>query len=348
MIKVFYGQDGGYTLHYANKELKKKLPPEEYQEIIRFDGYKDLIQSVIEDCSSISLFGSKKTVVMTNCYFLSNSTSKKSTFTDSQQGNFKSLISYLNEPNEDCDLYLIIDGSIKKTGDIYEAISEGEHVYLEEAVIPNDSDYEMLANKIAKEEGKEIDKEAILTLISRSRTIPSATGFGQKGIDYLTFMNSLEKLLTYHKHVMVDDVRKLVYRPLDDNIFEIINRLMNKDVKGALFVYHDLRNLGVDPLGMLPAFASKFRDYALIKYLIETSYSNNDIAEILSKIQGRNVKPGSIYYRKKELEMISFKSLLRILSDLSTMEMNIKSYQDDSDILMELFISTFKSKYLRY
>lgn len=347
MIKIFYGSDSGYTAHKAEKFLKKELSKEQYDEIIRFDGYKDLTQSVVEDCSSISLFGDRKTVLFSNCYFLSSSGGRKAPFSDSQQGNYRDLIEYFKAPNQDSDLYMVVDGSLRKSGPLYEALQEGEDIYLESCELPSDEEYQMLASKIAKEQKKDFDADAIKMLISRSRSIPSMTGYGAKGVDYLTFMNSLEKLLTYTDHVTVEDVKELVYRPLEDNVFEIISCLMKKDTAMALYVYQDLRGLSTDPLGILPAFASKFRDYAMVKYLIEIGNDNNQIASELSRIQGRTVKPGSIYYRRKELSVLSYRNCLRILEELSYIEMRIKRYQDDGDVLLKVFLSLFVKKYLR-
>lgn len=348
MIKIFFGPDSGYTLHSVEKKLKKSLSKEEYEEIIRFDGYKDLTQSVVEDASSISLFGDKKNILFTNCYFLSSQTNRKSPFTDAQQGDYKALIEYFSAPSADTDFYLVVDGNLKKSGPLYETLQDSAEVFLEECSLPSDDDYQMLASKMAKDDGKEIDSDAIKILISRCRTTPSSSGFGMKSVDYLTFVNSMDKLLTYTKHITSESVKELIYRPLEDNVFEIISKLMNKDTQGALYTYQDLRKNGIDVLGMLPAFASKFRDYAFVKYLIEMSYDNNQIADILGKIQNKKIKPGSIYYRKKELANISFKAFLLILSDLSELEKDIKYHMDDSDIRMELFLSLFVEKYLKH
>ncbi len=347
MIKVYSGPDSGYTAHKLDKELREKLTSEEYQEVIRFDGYKDLSQSVVEDCSSISLFGGRKIVVYTNCYFLSSSTSKKAPFTDAQQGNYRDLKEYFACPNQDTDLYIAVDGDLKKSGELFEALQEGAEIYLENCTLPTDDDFVMLANSMAKKENKEIDPEAVKIFISRCR-VNQTSGFGMKGIDYLTFVNGMDKLLTYTNHITSQDVRMLIHRPLEDNVFEIVNKLMNKDTAGALYIYRDLRSSGIEPLGILPAFASKFRDYALVKYLIEMSYDNNEIASQLGKIQKKTIKPGSIYYRRQELANLSFSTALRILSDLAEMEKGIKQYMDDGDSRMELFICSFSREYLRY
>ena len=345
MIKIYFGADSGFTSHKVEQVLKKNLSKEEYNEIIRFDGYKDLSQMVVEDASSISLFGDKKRILYSNCYFLANGTNRKVPFTDAQQGNYKELIEYFEHASPDSDLYLIVDGNLKKSGPLYEAIKEGKEIFLEECVLPSDDDYYSLAHQMAKEENKTIDVDAAKLVIERCRNVAGST-YGVKSVDYLTFKNTMNKLLTYTKHITLVDVEELVYRPLEDNVFDIINKLMEHKTSQAISIYHDIRKGGIEPLSILPAFASKFRDYALLKYLIDTNDSNALIAEELSRIYGKSVKPGAIYYRKKEVEKISFDGIMEILNDLALLEQDIKLYQDNADVRMEVFLSLFYDRYL--
>ena len=347
MIKIYFGADSGYTSYKVDEALKKNLSKEEYQEIIRFDGYKDLTQLVVEDCSSISLFGDKKIVLFSNCYFLANSSNRKAPFSDAQQKNYKDLLSYFESPSPDTDLYMVVDASLKKSGPLYEAIKEGSDIFLEECALPSDDDYLSYAFKLAKAENKVIDTDAAKIVLERSRNVVGgSSSYGVKGVDYLTFKNTMNKLLTYTSHVTKKDVEELVYRPLEDNVFEIINSLMEHKTSRAIEIYHDIRKGGLEPLAILPAFASKFRDYALLKYLLESSNDNADVAAQLSKIQGRAIKPGAIYYRRKEVEKISFDAILKILSDLAYIEQDIKLYQDNADIRLEVFLSLFYDRYI--
>lgn len=345
MIKIYYGSDPGYTTHKLFNDLKKNLSSEDFSSLIKYDGYKDLVSTVIDDCLSYSLFSSSKNIIFTNCYFLTSS-NKKVAFSDASQNNFKDLIRYLSNPSPDTNLYLVADSLLKKSGDLYEAINDSADVVLISCEVPSDDEYIMLANKTAKEQNKTITSDAIKALLERCRIIASTTSFGAKSIDYLMFNNNLTKLFTYKDNITVDDINELIYQPLEDNVFSIIQELMNKNTKAALKIYQDLLKQGLEGLSILPAFVSKFKDYALIKYLISSNYDNNEIALQLSKIQNKTVKPGSIYYKKKEIEAISYNSLLKVLNDLAEIEVNIKFNQDDANILLSLFIANFKAKYL--
>ena len=104
-------------------------------------------------------------------------------------------------------------------------------------------------------------------------------------------------------------------------------------------VYQDLRRGGSNPLSLLPVFASQFRFRALVKALSEQHETKDDIARELS------VKPGRVYYTLKDISMVSYDTLLRILSDRADREKDRKLYRDDGDTRREVFLATFSKKY---
>ena len=333
MLLIYYGQDSGYTTHRALKDIKKALSEQELKELIRFDGYKDSVPTVMEDCSSISLFGEKKTVLFTNCYFLSSTREKKVPFKDSDQHSYQEFLQYLEEPSPDTDLYMVVDGMLDKSSKLGKAIIESAEAKLVSCELPSPADFEMYAYKIAKERNKEIDKEGAKMLVERT-----------KG-DYLLFMNNLEKLLTYTDKVRAMDVEELVYQPLEDNAFTLVSSLLQKKTKAALKTYSDLRKGGYDPLMILPTFASQFRFYALVKFLSEKGEDKDSIAAQLSTKTSK-VSPGRVYYSLKDSQNLTFMKILSILEDLANMEIHIKHDGDDGDIDLKLFISLFSQKYL--
>ena len=68
MVFLYHGRDAGLTLHVLKKDMAKK--GEDYLSSTRYDAYRDPVGDVVSDCLSLSLFGDKKVVVLSNCYFL--------------------------------------------------------------------------------------------------------------------------------------------------------------------------------------------------------------------------------------------------------------------------------------
>lgn len=327
MVKVFFSKDPGFAYHSAIKELKKNLDSVSYSEIEKYDGYKDRVSTIVEACQSISLFGDKKTILVSNSYFFTDSKGRKGTIKESEQ-DYGALEDYLYNPSPDTDLYFVVNGDISKTGSPNKALASPA-ITLVSCDIPSDDDYIMLAYKVAKDENKDINREAAALLLERT-----------KG-DYLSFMNNLEKLFTYTSTVRKTDVEELVYKPLEDKVFSIVTNLIKGQTRDAFRTFSDVRKGGIDSLGLLPIFASQFNRMALIKYLSQKHMRNEEMASELG------MKSGAIYYALKDIRNISFETLIDIMSDLSLIEKDIKLKNDDQNLRMELFVLTFERTYLR-
>lgn len=346
MISVYYGSDPGYSFHKAQKDLKKKLSEEEYESIEKFDGYKNLLSEAVESLESLPLFANRKIVLFANAYFLTKGSNRRSPFSDSDQGNYKAFLSYMKNPIPESDLVLVLDGDLKKQGPLYEALlSQPSQVSFVSCSLPSDEEYEQLAFKEALEQKKQIDKDAVDLLLDRTRIL--ALDPYHKGVDYLLFQNELNKLFCYKSHITRKDVEENVYKPLEDNVFNIVNTLVKRQTKDALSSYRELRERGYDPLSLLPAMASQLRNLALQKEVLESYPEDKTAAEELGKVLGRKVNPFSVKYRRRDVQGLSFEGFLQVMSDLSRMEKDIKINLDDADTRMELFLASFASTYLK-
>ncbi len=326
MVKVYFGKDPGYSKHTALKELKKTLSAQDYAAIVQLDGYKDPVSFIVESCQTISLFCPHKTVLVSNAYFFMETKSKKGTLKESEQ-NYELLERYLMNPSSETDLYFVVPGDISRTGSPNKALSS-PMVTLVACDIPSNDDYIMLAYRIAKEEKKDIDREAAALLLERT-----------KG-DYLSFMNNLDKLFSYTNQVRKSDVEELVYRPLEDNVFSIVSFLVKGKSKEAISAYEDLKNNGTEALSLLPIFASQFSKMAMIRYLSDRDYRREEIMKELK------VSKGAVYYALNDAKNLTFRALVKIMSDLSLMEKDIKLNLDDADTKMMMFLLLFKRNYL--
>ena len=179
MIKVYFGKDPGFSQHTALKDLKKSLSGPEYAQLVRLDGYKDPVSYIVESCQTISLFCPHKTVLVSNAYFFMETKSKKGSLKESDQ-NYEMLEHYLLNPSPETDLYFVVPGEISRTGSPNKALSS-PMVTMVSCDLPSNDDYIMLAYSKAKEEHKDIDREAAALLLERT-----------KG-DYLAFVNNLDK-----------------------------------------------------------------------------------------------------------------------------------------------------------
>lgn len=328
MIEVYFGKDSGYTYHCVLQDLKKENVDE--GEIERFDCFKDPISDAILSASSMSLFSTKKTIIVSNCYFLSSSSELKGSISDKEQG-FKDLISYVSYPVEDTDLILVVPALIGRSNnsDDVKSILNCPNVVLKSCDLPSEEDYTNYAFACAKTEGVDIDRFAIKELINRCKD------------DYLSFKNNLDKLFTYSKKIRKSDVELLVYKPLEDDVFALASHLIKFEIDDGLKTYKDLRNTGVLPITLLSILASQMLSFTLTRYLVDMGMLKDDIAKEMK------ISPGRAYYMIRDCKRLSFDAFLSALNDLADIELDIKSRMDDPDCAIEMFIALFKKRYNR-
>lgn len=321
MIKVFFGKDSGLITKIVNNEINNKT------EVIKYDGYKDTVSDLVNECCSLSLFGERKTVIFSNAYFLSTAKGNKNPIKEKDQ-DYKSLLSYFKNPEPNCDLYILVTGSLDSKNELVKALKELPADF-HEVFDLRDEDFVSLAFKHAKEAGGDIDRDAVKLLNEY------CSG------DYSLFINNLDKLLLYNKHVRTDDVKLLVNKPLEDKAYDLASKLLNKNIKSALNSYQELRQNGWEGLSMISTLANQFRFMALTKFLIAKGYNNDDIASELSD-KNAKIKSAKIYYTRKDIQNYSFQQLLNILCRLGDIEKDVKLNNDNVDERLELFFLSFR------
>lgn len=321
MIKVFFGKDAGLVTRTALKEVSK------IKEVIKYDGYKDPVSDLLNECVSLSLFGDKKTIFFRNAYFLSSTKPSKPPIKDKDQ-DYKGLLNYFNSPEQDTDLYIAVPGNLDSKSELVKSLKSLPADF-EEVHELKEEEYISLAMRFAKKEGGDIDRDGAKLL----------TEYCQG--DYLLFINNLTKLLIYNKHVREDDVKLLVTKPLEDKAYDLASKLLTRKIASALKSYQELRANGWDALALLMTLSSQFRFMALVKYLIRENYTNDDIAQNLST-KTNKVKGAKIYYTRKDLQNTSYTSLINILTDLADIEKDVKLNNDSADDRLELFFLSFR------
>lgn len=336
MIYVFFGSDYGLNLEKAKEELNKQKKKTGIETMVRYDGYNNSIGEVTQELESLSLFETGKFVLYTNCYFLSsNVKNQKGQFKESQQ-DYPGFLEYLKHPEESSHLFMVASSLLDAKSEIVKALKEVPAVFTNCTEMTQE-DYITYAMRKAKEEDKDIDRDGAKELFERTSYKENYKVHG----NFMLFNNEMEKLMLYTDKIRQDDVRLFVHKPLEDNFFDAVKLLLGKKTSEAIAIYRDVRTSGVNVLAILPGIISVLKNYALLKYHFEKGSSNTDICQ---ELQIKN--PNSLYYKKKEIQYISYHSLMKALLELSDIERDIKFKGDDPDERMYLFFSLFQRKYL--
>ncbi len=122
--------------------------------------------------------------------------------------------------------------------------------------------YENMETVLAKNK-KRMDKAAIAAM------------FEMTGFNLRTFLNNLEKLISYvgeRNSITIDDVKFVVKRTKKDPIFELTNAISDRNLEKALFFLNSLLPQLDHPLQLFAAITNQVRKLLLIKGFVESRH----------------------------------------------------------------------------
>jgi len=319
MIYILFGNQSLMINNRLSKLVKERLETVDAFNYVRFDGRETLIQDIVYECSLIPLGYERKAVVVDNAYFLIKGGEKEKV---EKEQDFKCLVAYLKEPNEQSDLFLCVTNqTIDDKSEIVKLVKQNGTIY-ELADISKENWPEYVRRYFDKLETK-IDIDAVTELIVRVQG------------DANTFVSEANKLSLYTNHVRLEDVLLFIERPLEENAFAISNALIKGKNDVALSIFRDLLVQNEEPVRLISLLSNQFRLMSEVLYLYSLGLSNSTIASQLGVNEYR-VKLAVDARRN-----ISYEKLLIYLDKLYKLDYNIKSGQIDRFYAFEMFLADF-------
>ena len=325
MIHLVYSNQSSEIKKVVKAIAKQSLPERDDMNFVRYDGNNTLIQEIIDDANYVPLGYDKKVVAVDNCYFLMKPRPRNKIESDQD---YKTLISYIKNPNPDCDLILTVPtAEVDKNGELFKLIEANAKVtVINDPTIKEWNEYvrKVVNEYITKNPGSRIDTDAMMELIDRTAG------------DIPLLRNSIIKLFLYTDHVRYEDVLLLVTRPLEDNTFQIFNYLLDGENDKAVGLFRDLQVSNVEPVTLISMLGNQFRLLNQVVFLSKKSFTNDEIANELK------IKPIRVQILKKKTFNMSEKAIHRALDDLFNLDLQIKSGLVDRFYAFELFLINFK------
>lgn len=276
--------------------------------IIRYDLEEVPIEHLIEDLDTYNLFEDKKIIIGSNATFLTNG--KK----DPIQHNLVILEKYMENPSTNNVLILVTDSLDKRKKIVTEVIKNSK-------VIEGDySTSNLISDNI---EDYKMDNSARNLL---NEYCPNKE----------TLLHELEKLKLYklaEKEITCDDIRNIVTKNVDADIFAMIDYIMNGKKKEAFKVYNELLLHGKQVATMITRLGNKIRLIYQVKVFLQSGKSDIDISKILG------MHPYPIKLAREASYKYSENQLLDYLEMLARMDYNLKSGESDPSIIFETFIA---------
>ena len=299
MFYILYGENAVMLDDFIEELMKSK----DISDKIVYDYNESNIKDVIEECSYNDLFGSKKMVVLDNSVFLTS----KSSLED------KTFDSYISSPNENTVLVFKViceklDERKKLVKDLKSKSIVKEFKDLDKT---NINEY---INNYFTNIGYKIDYNAVSEIISRI------------GETRRVLYSELEKLELYKvkdKHITIEDVKKVVTKYEEDNIFKLVDAVIQKNKKLIFNTYKKLVSDKEEPAVIISLLANNIMLILECSILLNEGMSSKDIASKLKEHPYRVSLAINNSYKVKKEELIDN------LNKLAELDYQIKTGEVD-------------------
>lgn len=311
MNYVLYGEEQ-YELSNALKRILKQHHIEEQDlNMITYDALQNDIQTIMEDASTIPFFAEEKVILVRNANFLSTN--------NDTDIDVKILENYLDDPMPSTILILTgnfekLDARKKIVKKIQKSCKVLQFHRLDAIGKENYIKEEVSRRKLS------IDPAAMKELIQR---LP---------LDIRTIKAEMEKLELYGETIHLSVVEKLVTRPLEDDVFQLVNAVVDRDLKKAFTLWQDLCVLNKDAIFLIALLAAQFRFLYQVKVLMDQGAGKDMIVSKLS------AHPYRVQLTMQSARKLSTPYLLSILSKLATLDQKLKGGLLDKKLGFELFL----------
>jgi DNA polymerase III subunit delta len=275
------------------------------------------IEAALEDAETLPFFGDKRVVLVKNPYFLTAEKGKEKI-----EHNIKRLEEYIEEPSPYS--VVIFAGLYEKLDErkkITKALLKKAEVFVASPL--NEKETRQWVAQYLQSSNVAIEEEAVDLLLQLA------------GTSLMALTNELNKLTLFvgqGKTITAETVRMLVSRSLEQNIFVLIEKVVQRDLHEAFRVFYDLLQNNEEPIKILSLLAAQFRLIYQVKAMASKGYGQQQIASQLK------VHPFRVKIALGQAKQFSIEELMRIISHLAEADYQMKSGLMDKRLIIELFL----------
>lgn len=305
-------------LHQVREMFINLIPQEErVMNVGSYDMETTPVAVALDDAMAAPFFGERRLVLVNKPYFFTG-----------EKGNAKiehdldSLSNYLAHPEP--STILVFLAPYEKLDGRKKIVKELKKVAVTVDASPLDEEQarRQIQSSLASDDYS-IDEAAVDELVQRTNA------------DY-ELMNanmSKLKLLTYQeRHITQQAVKELVPQSLDENVFDLVNAVLNHDQTRSIDLYDQLIAGQQPPLRINAVLISQFRLLLQIKGLSARGLSQGSLAQKL-RVHPYRVKLGLQTARR-----FSLLALENAYLGLIKIEQALKTTQRDPRLLFQLFM----------
>ncbi|MEP9406973.1 DNA polymerase III subunit delta [Peribacillus frigoritolerans] len=317
-VYLLYGTEA-YLINETKQLLIENVLHEDEMDFnfSQFDLEETPVETALEDVETLPFIGERRLVFMQNPFFLTAEKTKSRV-----EHNVKRLEAYLADP---------VPYSIVVLTAPYEKLDERKKITKElkrkavlvEAKKLGDHELKGWVKERVEASSVQIDEQATELLLELA------------GTNLMMLTNELDKMVLYteaDKHITVEVVEKLVAKSLEQNIFTLVDHVLQRKMEGAMTILHDLLRQNEEPIKILSVMAGQVRLMYQVKELSRQGYSQQKIAGQLK------VHPYRVKLALEKTGKFQERELLSIINDLAEADYKMKTGQADKAITLELLL----------
>ena len=305
-FNIIYGEDKTSV----KQELHKIIDKEKDIDIVKYDMTSTDIIDIIDDAMTVSMFSSKKIIILEDSFFL---TANKTI------PNIEKLEEYLTQYNSDNYLFfLVYSEKIDSRKKINKLLSKHKIIEVKKK---DTNDLIKYVNDYLKKDNYKIeDTNYFLT---------------QVGNNITNIENELDKLKMYkydNKYITKEDIDKVCIYTSTDEIFSLTDAIVLKDNLKALNLLEEFLKKSYDEMQIIMLLASQFRFFFQVKRLLNKNKTESEIAKTLE------VNPYRVKFTVRKLYSYNENMILEYIKKIAKMDHDIKLGLIDKKLALELFI----------
>lgn len=277
-----------------------------------YDAEETGVQDVLQELRTVSLFDEGKVVILEHL----------ESFDKASQNDLDSFIKYLKKPVEQAVFIMTIKdlSSVQNLQDVLE-----KYAFIEYIPSLEDADFLNLIETMFKNDGFSLEEGVIEHLLNLT---------GKQ--DLFLIEQEIEKLKTYkfdEKMISKKDVEALVSKSFDDNIYDLSEALIHKEVNRMLDVFYDLVSKNIDVLTVLNHLVYKMQEIKYTQLLIKQGMGRDEIMSYFNISSS-----GRVYYMMKNAKLIAGDRIESFIKKIAQLDYEIKSGKIDKKIGVELLL----------
>ncbi|WP_110926929.1 DNA polymerase III subunit delta [Bacillus massiliglaciei] len=321
-VYLLYGQEG-YLIQETKQLLAENALTEEEIDFnfSQFDMEETPVETALEDAETMPFMGERRLVFVQNPFFLTAEKNKSKV-----EHNIKRLEAYLADPvpysvlvfiapYEKLDERKKITKELKRRAAVVEAKKLGEH------------ELKVWVRERAAESGVQIDEQAIDRLLELS------------GTNLMMLTNEIDKLSLYageEKRIEPAVVEKLVAKSLEQNIFTLVDHILQRKVESGIAILRDLLRQNEEPIKILSVMAGQVRLLYQVKELSRQGYSQQKIAGLMK------VHPYRVKLALEKVRRFEERELMAMMAEMAEADYRMKTGQGDKTLMLELLMIKIK------